>query len=163
MLLDGRLVFSNTMSASTDPSHPWKSLVRARAPTPCLNWSLHWAWLSKGFRCPAAIVSILRGTGWLEPDRLPVQLLLVGLMLVSLLMSVAIAEAFGGRASLFVAAYLLLQVGRAAFLIVALRASMPGWANERIRRTVLSHAFLSYVFGVVIVGGSVNLIAGLVR
>jgi uncharacterized membrane protein len=31
----------------------------------------------------------------------------------------------------------------------------------RIRRTVLSHAFLSYVFGVVIVAGSVSLIAGL--
>ena len=35
--------------------------------------------------------------------------------------------------------------------------------DRRIRRTVLSHAFLSYVFGVAIVGGSVNLIAGLVR
>ena len=32
-----------------------------------------------------------------------------------------------------------------------------------IRRTVLSHALLSYLFGVVIVGGSVNLIAGLLR
>ncbi|HEY3200241.1 MAG TPA: DUF1345 domain-containing protein, partial [Actinomycetes bacterium] len=31
-----------------------------------------------------------------------------------------------------------------------------------IRRTVLSHALLSYVFGVVIVAGSVSLIAGLV-
>jgi len=28
---------------------------------------------------------------------------------------------------------------------------------------VLSHAFLSYLFGVVIVGGSVNLIAGLLH
>jgi uncharacterized membrane protein len=34
--------------------------------------------------------------------------------------------------------------------------------DPRIRRTVLSHAFLSYVFGVVIVGGSVNIIAGLI-
>jgi uncharacterized membrane protein len=34
--------------------------------------------------------------------------------------------------------------------------------NGRIRRTALTHALLSYVFGVVIVGGSVNLIAGLV-
>ena len=33
--------------------------------------------------------------------------------------------------------------------------------NPRIRGTVLSHAFLSYLFGVVIVAGSVNLIAGL--
>jgi uncharacterized membrane protein len=34
--------------------------------------------------------------------------------------------------------------------------------DRRIRGTVLSHAVLSYVFGVVIVAGSVNLIAGLV-
>jgi uncharacterized membrane protein len=34
--------------------------------------------------------------------------------------------------------------------------------DARTRRTVLTHALLSYVFGVVIVGGAVNLIAGLV-
>ncbi|MEH0841454.1 DUF1345 domain-containing protein [Micromonospora sp. CPCC 205711] len=36
-------------------------------------------------------------------------------------------------------------------------------SDPRIRGTVLTHAVLSYVFGVVIVAGSVNLIAGLVR
>ena len=35
--------------------------------------------------------------------------------------------------------------------------------DPRIRRTVLSHALLSYLFGVVIVGGSVSLLAGLIR
>jgi uncharacterized membrane protein len=35
--------------------------------------------------------------------------------------------------------------------------------DPRIRRTVLFHAALSYVFGVVIVAGSVNLISGLFR
>ena len=35
--------------------------------------------------------------------------------------------------------------------------------NPQIRRTVLSHAILSYLFGVVIVAGSVNLISGLFR
>jgi uncharacterized membrane protein len=35
--------------------------------------------------------------------------------------------------------------------------------NTRLRRSVLAHALLSYVFGVVIVAGSVNLISGLVR
>jgi uncharacterized membrane protein len=35
--------------------------------------------------------------------------------------------------------------------------------DPRIRRVVLGHALLSYVFGVVIVAGSVNLIAGLVH
>lgn len=35
--------------------------------------------------------------------------------------------------------------------------------DQRIRRTVLSHALLAYVFGVVIVAGAINLIAGLIR
>jgi low temperature requirement protein LtrA len=63
---------------------------------------------------------------WLEPDRLPVRLCLVGLMFSSLLMSVAIADAFGGRAWLFVTGYLILQLGRLAFLIVALRGQPLG-------------------------------------
>jgi low temperature requirement protein LtrA len=61
------------------------------------------------------------GANWLDPDRLPVRALLIGLMFASLLMSVAIPDAFDGRAWLFVTGYLVLQVGRAAFLIVALR------------------------------------------
>ena len=35
--------------------------------------------------------------------------------------------------------------------------------DPRIRRTALAHAILSYLFGVVIVAGSVNLISGLFR
>jgi len=35
--------------------------------------------------------------------------------------------------------------------------------DPRIRRSVLAHAILSYLFGVVIVAGSVNLISGLLR
>jgi uncharacterized membrane protein len=35
--------------------------------------------------------------------------------------------------------------------------------DRRIRRTVLFHALLSYMFGAAIVGGSVNLIAGLIH
>ena len=66
------------------------------------------------------------GANWLEPDRLPVRVLLVGLMFASLLMSVGIADAFDGRAWLFVTGYLLLQVGRSAFLIVALRGRAVG-------------------------------------
>jgi low temperature requirement protein LtrA len=66
------------------------------------------------------------GANWLEPDRLPVRALLVGLMFASLLMSVSIADAFGDRAWLFVTGYLLLQVGRSVFLIVALRGRALG-------------------------------------
>ena len=34
--------------------------------------------------------------------------------------------------------------------------------DRRIRRTVLLHALLSYIFGVVIVAAGVNVVAGLV-
>ena len=54
------------------------------------------------------------------------RLYLVGLMFASLLMSVAIADAFGDRAWLFVTGYLLLQLGRSAFLILALRGRALG-------------------------------------
>jgi low temperature requirement protein LtrA len=64
---------------------------------------------------------------WLEPEPLPVRVLFVGLMFASLLMSVALDDAFGERAWLFVTGYLLLQVGRSGFLVVALR---PGPQSE---------------------------------
>ncbi len=66
------------------------------------------------------------GANWLDPDRLPVRILIVGMMFASLLMSVAIADAFDGRAWLFVTGYLLLQVGRSVFLIIALRGRALG-------------------------------------
>ena len=61
------------------------------------------------------------GANWLDPDRLPVRVLLLGLMFASLVMSVGIPGAFGDDAWLFVAGYLVIQLGRASFLIVALR------------------------------------------
>jgi low temperature requirement protein LtrA len=66
------------------------------------------------------------GANWLDPDRLPVRLLLVGLMFASLLMSAAIPDAFDGRAWLFVTGYLVIQIGRSLFLIVALRGRALG-------------------------------------
>ncbi len=66
------------------------------------------------------------GANWLNPQRLPVRLLLVGLMFASLLMSAAIPDAFGDRAWLFVTGYLLVQIGRTVFLIVALRGRALG-------------------------------------
>ena len=66
------------------------------------------------------------GTNWLDPDQLPARLLLIGLMFASLLMSVAIADAFDERGWLFVTGYLLIQLGRSLFLIVALRGRELG-------------------------------------
>jgi low temperature requirement protein LtrA len=60
-------------------------------------------------------------SNWLDGDRRPVQLLLLGLMFASLLMSTSVSEAFGDRAGLFVIGYLSIQVGRTAFAVWAFR------------------------------------------
>jgi low temperature requirement protein LtrA len=84
--------------------------LRTGAETAIMALAVFYAWSTTAW-----------GANWLDPDRLPVRLYLVGLMFASLLMSVAIPDAFDGRAWLFVTGYLLLQVGRTVFLIVALR------------------------------------------
>ena len=63
-------------------------------------------------------------TNELDTETIPVRLLLLALMLVSLLMSVAIPDAFGEHALLFAGSYVAIQVGRHAFLTFA--AAQPG-------------------------------------
>jgi low temperature requirement protein LtrA len=89
--------------------------LRTGAETVILTLAVLYAWYMTAW-----------GANWLEPERLPVRLLLVGLMFASLLMSVAIGDAFDDRAWLFVTGYLLLQIGRSVFLIVALRGGALG-------------------------------------
>ncbi len=55
-------------------------------------------------------------TNELDTETVPVRLLLLGLMLVSLLMSVAIPQAFENHALLFAGSYVAIQVGRHLFL-----------------------------------------------
>ena len=88
------------------------------------------------------------GANWLEPDRLPVRALLVGLMFASLLMSVAIGDAFDDRAWLFVTGYLLIQVGRSAFLIVALRGRAQGehFVNDLVWELVTGALWVAGAF-----------------
>ena len=50
-------------------------------------------------------------TNWFDPDRLAVRLVLVAVMLASLVMSVAIPEAFGERGLMFALAYVAIQRG----------------------------------------------------
>ncbi len=89
--------------------------LRTGAETVILSLAVIYAWSATAW-----------GANWLDPERPPVKLLLVGLMFASLLMSVAIPDAFGDRAWLFVTGYLLLMLGRATFLIVALRGRAQG-------------------------------------
>jgi low temperature requirement protein LtrA len=58
-------------------------------------------------------------TNELDTQSVPVRLLLLSLMLVSLLMSVAIPQAFEAHALLFAGSYVAIQVGRHSFLTFA--------------------------------------------
>jgi low temperature requirement protein LtrA len=64
-------------------------------------------------------------TNWFDPDVLPVRLMLGAVMLASLVMSVAIPEAFGERGLMFALAYVAIQLGRTGFAVLALGASHP--------------------------------------
>jgi low temperature requirement protein LtrA len=82
-------------------------------------------------------------TNWFDPDRPAVRLMLVGVMLTSLIMSVALPEAFGERGLVFAGAYVLIQVGRTSFAVAALRG------EPRLRRNfqrILAWFVLSGVF-----------------
>jgi low temperature requirement protein LtrA len=88
-------------------------------------------------------------TNELDPDSSVVIALMIGLMLASLLMAAAIPEAFGSRAVLFAGSYVLIQVGRHAFLTFA--AAGPG-TIERERAGRILTWFVAA--GVLWIGGA---------
>lgn len=60
-------------------------------------------------------------TNWLDPERVPVRLLLFGLMGAGLVMSAALPKAFGIGGMSFAVAYVVLQLGRTVFVLWAVR------------------------------------------
>src|SRR5918997_4684554 len=93
-------------------------------------------------------------TNWFDPDRLPVRLMLVAVMLASLVMSVAIPGAFGERGLMFALAYVAIQVGRTAFAVLALGASHPlGGGFRRILCWFAASGVL-WVAGALLEGGA---------
>ncbi|MCU1559434.1 low temperature requirement protein A [Mycetocola sp.] len=64
-------------------------------------------------------------TNWLDPDHRRVRGMLFVLMLLGVLMSSAIPEAFGERALLFAVTMVAIQLGRSIFTALAFRRSRP--------------------------------------
>lgn len=64
-------------------------------------------------------------TNWLDPEHSRVRGMLFVLMLLGVLMSSAIPEAFGDRALLFAGTMVTLQLGRSVFTALAFRRSRP--------------------------------------
>ena len=69
-------------------------------------------------------------TNELDPVSPVVRLVLIAVMLASLVMAVAIPDAFGDRALLFAGGYVAIQVGRTAFLTFV---AAPAGSRERTR------------------------------
>ncbi len=86
--------------------------------TTLLFLAIWWAWM---FTTWAA--------NWADPERVPIRLLLIGAMLLSLLMAIALPEAFGTSGLLFAASYVALQVGRSLAMIPAFGRDPDGVRN----------------------------------
>jgi low temperature requirement protein LtrA len=82
--------------------------------TMLLLLAVWWAWVDTAWI-----------TNWFDPDRGAVRLLLIAVMLLSLVMSGVLPEAYGDRGAWFAGAYAVIQVGRSAFAVAALGAE-PG-------------------------------------
>lgn len=59
-------------------------------------------------------------TNWFDPETLPVRSMLLAIMGVGLVMAAALPEAFGARALVFAISYVVIQVGRTAFVLASL-------------------------------------------
>jgi len=75
-------------------------------------------------------------TNELDPESIVVRMLLIGLMLASFVMAVAIPEAFGDRGLLFAGAYVAIQLGRHTFLTFA-AAGKGSLERERAGRILI--------------------------
>jgi low temperature requirement protein LtrA len=74
-------------------------------------------------------------TNWLDPQRMPVRLMLFVMMLAGLVMSVSIPGAFGDRGVGFGIAIGFMQAGRGAFMLWALHRHSPNNFRNFIRIT----------------------------
>ena len=68
-------------------------------------------------------------TNWFDPERMPVRLMLLGIMLLGLSMASAVETAFAQGGWLFAGSYAALQVGRSLFCVLSAGRGSPLLAN----------------------------------
>ncbi len=96
-------------------------------------------------------------TNWLDPERTPVRLLLLVLMLAGLVLSTSIPEAFGAKGLPFALAFAFMQVGRSAFTLWGIGNASP--TNTRNFQRITSWLAVSGLFWIAggIAGGDERL------
>lgn len=85
----------------------------------CATW---WVWIFTSWV-----------TNWLDPDSVPVRLMLLLLMLGSLALAIAIPEAFAERGLIFACVYVAMQVGRSLFAAFAFAGHDPRGCRNFLR------------------------------
>lgn len=95
-----------------------------------------WAWIYTSW-----------ATNWLDPDKVPVRLMLLACMQIGLVMSAAIPAAFGTRGIAFAGGYAALQVFRTAFVLWAVRQHAAQRRNFQRILTWLVVASVLWVAG----------------
>jgi low temperature requirement protein LtrA len=88
-------------------------------------------------------------TNWLDPERIPVRLLLIALALVSLVMSAALPTAFGRWGLVVGGAYAVMQAGRSLFVVIALRGKPLRVNFQRILAWCVASGALAVLGGIV--------------
>ena len=106
LFFDLVFVFALTQISHLIVEHPgWHGLLEAAV----VFAAIWWAWMFTTW-----------ASNWLDPERAPVRVVLLLVMLGSLLMAVALPHAFDGGARLFAFTYVAIQVFRTLFLAWAL-------------------------------------------
>jgi len=86
-------------------------------------------------------------TNWLDPERIAVRLLLLGLAGASMVMSAALTDAFSARGLAVGVAYAVMQIGRSVFAVVALRGRPLQRNFQRILAWCLVSGLLAVLGG----------------
>jgi low temperature requirement protein LtrA len=101
-------------------------------------------------------------TNWLNPDRLPVRLMLLALMLLSLGMAIALPKAFSGAALAFAGCYVATQLGRSMWVALAFRSEGAPSARNMLRITVWFCLSAPLWIGGALAGGGAQLMLWLI-
>jgi low temperature requirement protein LtrA len=129
LFFDLVFVFAVTQLSHAVLAHPTALGVLHAAMLLAAVW---WAWV-----CTSWI------TNWLDPERVPVRLMMFLLMGAGLVLSAAIPDAFGKGGLIFACAYAFIQVGRSLFFLISI------WREPAHRMNVariLSWVTLSAMF-----------------
>ncbi|WP_104198569.1 low temperature requirement protein A [Cryobacterium sp. Y29] len=87
-------------------------------------------------------------TNWLDPAKLPVRGVVIGLSLVGLVISTSIYDSFGNQGLVFAVAYVALQLGRTVFMVLALARHDPALHATFLRILLwLSVASVFWIIG----------------